>query len=498
MRRTHSVLLLAIGMTAAGLAAARPATAHARPASFTFGREGILGTSFDVTFTAQSESDATRAETAALAEIERLRRVLSSYDDSSDVARLASTGRIEHASPDLIAVLGEYARWSARSGGAYSPRVGALSAVWKNAERSGRLPTDATLATAVRAAAEPGWSVDSATGTVTSATAERLDLSSLGKGYIIDRAVAAAGGGMPSLRGGMLNIGGDIRVWGRSPRDDGAWHVDVADPRAHADNAAPLARLRLTDAAVSSSGSYMRGFDVAGRHYSHIIDPRTGRPASAVIGVTVIVRDNATANALATTLSVLGPDAGFRLIATVPGTEALVVTADGGVHRSPGFAKYEERSIAGDVPARAAIHATLSVDVTPNQWVRRRPYVAVWVTNAAGKHVRTLAMWGDRYKYQRDLSRWWGLAGGDAALVDAVTRATRSAGKYELEWDGLDQQGQATPPGTYTFWIEAAYQNGPHSARSTTVVCGPERGTAAIEATDAFSAGRVVCSSAAP
>jgi hypothetical protein len=107
-------------------------------------------------------------------------------------------------------------------------------------------------------------------------------------------------------------------------------------------------------------------------------------------------------------------------------------------------------------------------------------------------------MWGDRAKYQRDLSRWWALAGRDGALVDAVTRATRSAGKYELEWDGLDQRGNPTPPGAYTFWVEAAYQNGPHSVRGATVACGVARATAAIDATDAFAAGSVACAAGTP
>jgi thiamine biosynthesis lipoprotein len=186
------------------------------------------------------------------------------------------------------------------------------------------------------------------------------------------------------------------------------------------------------------------------------------------------------------------------LIASTPGAEALLIMADGDVVRSRGFAAYEEARAPATLDQRAVNHATLSLDITPNQRVRRRPYVAVWITNASGVHVRTLAMWGDRSKYQRDLSKWWGLAGRDNSIVDAVTRATRNAGKYELEWDGLDQRGNAMPAGMYTFWVEAAYQNGPHSARSATVVCGTGRASGAIDATDAFAAGSVVCTSAAP
>jgi thiamine biosynthesis lipoprotein len=498
MHRRHSLSLIAVAACAVGLAAARPAGSHALPAVHTFDRENVLGTSLGLTFVAPSHADAERAEAAVLAEVERLRLILSSYDDSSEVSRLASTGQIAHASTDLIAVLDRYAYWNARSDGAYSPRVTGLTNLWKAAAVRGRLPADTALARAARAAAVAGWRVDRSSRALTSTTSERLDLSSLGKGYIIDHAMTAVITQVPVVRGGMVNIGGDIRVWGRSPAADGRWRIGVADPRDHADNAPPLTTLRLTNAAVSSSGSYLRGFDIAGHHYSHIIDPRTGHPADSVAGVTVIARDNPTANALATTLSVVGPEAGLRLIESTPGAEAILVMADGAVHRSRGFAAYEEESDGAAVRSPAGNRATLALDITPNQWVRRRPYVAVWITDAKGVHVRTLAMWGDRAKYQRDLSRWWALAGHDGALVDAVTRATRNAGKYELEWDGLDQRGNPTPPGSYTFWIEAAYQNGPHSVRGVTVTCGGARAAAAIDATDAFAAGSIACSSAAP
>jgi thiamine biosynthesis lipoprotein len=479
--------------------AAATVVSPARPGYYFFGREGILGTSLDITFAAASHADATRAETAVLDEVERLRRILSSYDDSSEISRLASTGRLDDPSPDLIAVLDAYARWNARTGGAYSARVGALSALWKAADLSGHVPGAEVIAMTAVSSASRGWTFDSAHRVVTSTTSERLDLSSLGKGYVIDRAMTAAPRAVPALRGGMVNIGGDIRVWGQAPEGDGRWRIGVADPRDPAENARQLTRLRLTNRAVSSSGSYARGYDIAGHHYSHIIDPRSGYPASVVIGATVIARDNATANALATTLSVIGPDAGMRLIRGVQRAEALIVTADGDILRSPGFAAYEEGPTVSR-PGRAAgiIQGTISLDVTPSQWVRRRPYVAVWITNATGQHVRTLAMWGDRYKYQRDLSKWWALVGRDNGLVDAVTRATRNVGKYVLEWDGFDQRGTAMPAGTYTFWLEAAYQNGPHSARGTTLTCGATEAAAAIDATDAFSTGRVTCSRAMP
>jgi thiamine biosynthesis lipoprotein ApbE len=486
------LLLLAVVVSAPSVA--RTATTD----FYSFSHDGLLGTSVDLTFAAPSLSAAATAERAALDEIERMRRILSGYDSTSELSRLRSTGRDPVASPELIAVLQQYADWESRSGHAFSSRVGVLTSLWADAERRGRAPDSASLACAVASIRQPAWRIDSALHAVTALTSQPIDLNSLGKGFIVGRAVAAARAAVPSLRGGMIDIGGDVFVWGDAPsKGDGAWRIAVMNPRDHADNAPALTRLHIAEGAVSSSGVYARGYTIAGRHYSHIIDARTGQPADSVIGVTVIAHDNATANALATSVSALGPREGMLLVRETPGAEALLVTSDGHEIRSPGFAAYEIRDAHTAIAAsRATVQATMSIDVTPRDYMRRRPYVAAWVTDAAGKHVRTLAMWGDRYKYQRDLRTWWQLVGSDGAVVDAVTRATRNAGQYTLEWDGLDQSGAPAPPGTYGFWLEAAFQNGPHSLRVVKVACGATRSTATIEGTDAFAGGQVACFSA--
>ena len=91
--------------------------------------DGILGTSADFTFVSASPRAADRAERVAVAEIERLRRVLSSWHDRSELAQLFATGALEHPSAELRTVLAQYTVWQARSAGAYSPRVGELAAL---------------------------------------------------------------------------------------------------------------------------------------------------------------------------------------------------------------------------------------------------------------------------------------------------------------------------------------------------------------------------------
>jgi thiamine biosynthesis lipoprotein len=459
--------------------------------------DGVLGTSLDLKFVAATPRAATLAERVALDEIERLRRVLSSWDNQSELSQLFARGTLEHPSAELVAVLSQYQRWSARSDRAYSARVGELSALWKAAEARGTLPDSAALAAVVREIEQPAWRFDDRTGHLIALTPHRVDLNSLGKGFIIDRALQAVRDRVPSVTGAMINIGGDVHVWGTAPRD-GAWHIAVADPQHHADNAPPLARLAIHGGAVSSSGDYERGFRIGAQHYSHIIDPRTGRPVSHVAGVTVIAADNATANALATTLSVLPVDRGLALLQSVRGAEALLVTSTGERFKSPGFAAYEEAGpratpAADAATAAPAFTAKLAIDVTPTVANRHQPFVAVWITDTTGKHVRTLAFWGDKPKYQREMTKWWGLNHTDTQLIDAITRATRAVGKYSLDWDGLDQSGAAVAPGTYMFWLEVAFEDGAHSAKSATMSCGATDASATIPQAAAFTGATVSC-----
>ena len=461
--------------------------------AYHFAHDGILGTSLDLTFTAATPEAAATAERAALAEIERLRMVLSGYDGTSELSRLMLTGRAAQPSSDLLAVLDRYTFWNQRSGGAYSARVAPLSALWRTAEAEGRVPSAAALAAVTATLATPAWTID-ANG-VRMLTADRVDLNSLGKGYIIDHALAAAQAATPELQGAIINLGGDIRAWGVAATDRSVWRVGVADPRSPADNAAPLTVLQLSDRAVSSSGRYARGFTINGTHYSHIIDPRTGLPADAVAATTVIARDNATANALATTLSVLTPVEGLRLAAATPGVEAMIVGADGQVHRTAGFAAYELPSTPAST--KGGIVAKVVIDITPTNPNRHRPYVAVWVSDAAGKPVRTLAFWGTKRKYIPDMSKWYGvMSSGAPDVIDAVTRATRPVGEYTLEWDGLDDYGTAVKAGEYTFWFEESFENGPHSLRSAALNCTNGQVAGKFEATPAFAGGTVTCSAA--
>jgi thiamine biosynthesis lipoprotein ApbE len=488
----HAILLATISQ--AGLSA-DPAPVQ----SFEYHHADILGTAMDLTVIAPGKDVADATEKSVLRELERLRLILSTYDDSAELAKFNAmpAEATVTASPELLDALRQYDEWAKKSRRAYSAQTGRLIAIWKRAEKDQKLPPDSRLAAAAMQLNKPAWQIDPKTQVLRRISSEQINVDSLGKGYIVGRAVEAATRESKSITGLLLNIGGDIRVWG-SPLDGNAWSIGVQDPKSPALNATPLTTLRVPgDTAIASSGGYQRFYEIDGKRYSHILDARTGQPAKS-LAATVVAPDSATANALATICCIVKPADAFEIVRSVPGAECLIVTGDGRVARSDGFKRLESSDAvtrntpnapAGIGPGPDATNAwpsgfAVQVDLETVQ-MRHKPYVFVWITDSAGKHIKTIGAWGNERKYLRDIREWWKHARVDSSL-QGITHATQRAGRYPLVWDGTDQKGKAVPTGTYSLWIEVAAEDGPHAAKSIPITCGQSPDTFTLTGTKAF------------
>ncbi len=476
-----------------------PASAAApKLAEYTFAHDHVIGTSLDLKIVAADEATALAAEEAILAEIERLRTIFSTYDSQSELGKLNAAPGAVSASAELIGVLKLYEVWHERTGGAFSGRVGLLVKAWRDAEKAGVRPGASALEAIAKELAEPGWSIDAKAGSVTKRPKANIDLNAIAKGYILEKSAAAARAKCPAMKGLLINLGGDIHIWGTDGDGHSTWNVGIQDPHNPADNAELLAAVRVKGQAIATSGGYQRFYTIEGEKYSHILDPRTGEPTGHIAGTTVIAADNTTANALATTLCVLTPEEGLKLIAATAGAECIIVDQKGRQHRSAGFAKLEFRlpkpvQIA-DKPAAEAwpdgkqVTVAIELPTVADGKRYRRPYVAIWIEDKDGKAVRTLSVWGNSSKYLKDLNTWWKFAKGDAALVNTVTRATRSPGKYEVIWDGKDDAGKAVGQGTFTVKVEVHREHGKHVTQSGKIECGKEDAKATLEKNDETAA----------
>jgi len=327
--------LLGLGTLAWAIGCERPTPAVVKNA------RSVMGTLAEVTAVAPDRATAQRAVEAAYARLDDVNRLMSDYVADSEVGRLNTlpAGDSLVVSPETFHCLEQGMRIAELSGGAFDMTCRPLVALWKQAGREDRLPTEADLQQTL---ARVGWwklRLDPATRRVTP-TVDRMqiDLGGIAKGYALDlaaEAMRAAG-----ATGGLVDVGGDVVTFG--PREDGRpWRIGVKHPF----QAGLLLTLSLADRAVATSGVQQRFNTIAGRRYSHIVDPRTGHPAEQAPAVTVIAPDGLTADAWATAFSVLSVDEGWTRLEQrpLPGVEVLwVLPGPAGpvIRQTGGFAAY--------------------------------------------------------------------------------------------------------------------------------------------------------------
>jgi thiamine biosynthesis lipoprotein ApbE len=295
----------------------RWARGSVRARHFAFAYEHVLGTSLELQVVAPREGAARRAEAMALAEIDRLSPILSGWTSTSELALwLATFDADVPVSAELAEVLHLSASWRERTAGAFDPAVQSIV----ERLRDGRADV-----VAPRASSEPLWRVERPGGTARRLTRDAISLDAIAKGYIVARAATRARS-VEGVADVLLNVGGDVQHVGEH-----AAAVGVADPFAPAENAPPIAVVRLQNAALATSGGYRRGFVVNGRRVSHIVDPRTGQPAERIASASVLAPDCATADALSTAFSVMSPHESVALADSLGDVGCLLVEHDGTV-----------------------------------------------------------------------------------------------------------------------------------------------------------------------
>ena len=438
----------------------------------------VLGASLDIAVTADDPAVANAADAAIRAEIDRLNAVFNTYDPESEISRL-NTVESAAASPELIEVLTLCDTWRLQSSGAMSCRIGALIDAWAAAEEADTAPERPAMRLLAGEIRRASASIDPASGRVAREEPIRLDTNAIAKGYIIDKAFAAARGAAPEARGLLVDIGGDLRTWGEGP-DGGGWRVGVAAPERLADNAAPEVVLHLSERAVASSGQGARSRVIAGNAYGHIISPSSGWAVEHVAGATVAAADATSADALATALMVMTLSDGLALAESLMDVEALIVAADGRRFWTEGWAGLGalDESGAGGGSSAWPNGFELSVDfVIPEieEADYERPYVAIWVGDGDRGLVRVLMLAGEEARWQEENYVWHRRFGRKAgSLVGAVARPTRRPGAYTVVWDGLRDDGSAAGPGDYVLHFEAAREHGGHQYESLELSFGGE------------------------
>ncbi|WP_018988533.1 FAD:protein FMN transferase [Aromatoleum toluclasticum] len=285
--RRGAAVLLAL-LCAALLAACTNGELHKQEAY-------VFGTRVDVTVYGETRETAETAMAEVLREFDRLHRAYHAWQPSELTALndAIARGEVATVSNELATMLTDARRLSDIGDGLFNPAMGALIEMWgfQADEFVPRRPDPAALQAVLDAAPRMSDLVINGNQVESRNPAVKLDLGGYAKGYALDRAAAILRA--KGIENALINIGGNVMALGR--KGDSPWRIGLQHPR----EPQPLATLPLYDGeAIGTSGDYQRYFELDGRRYSHLLDPRTGGPADATQSMTVLVTPREAAGTL--------------------------------------------------------------------------------------------------------------------------------------------------------------------------------------------------------
>jgi thiamine biosynthesis lipoprotein len=332
--RTLAATLLAVGL----LSAASPSV----PQRYEFTKI-LMGMPFKIVLYASDESTANAAAQAALARIRQLNGILSDYEPESELMKLCRTaGRQQSVklSPDLHNVLTRALELSRRSHGAFDISVGPAVRLWRKSRRTKTLPDARTLAQTRELVDYRNIQLDDKAGTVELlAPGMQLDLGGIAAGFAVDEALRVLKS--KGVTSALIDASGDIGV-SEAPPGAAGWRIGIAPLEPDAD---PTRYLLLNNAAVTTSGDAWQFVEIDGKRYSHIVDPRTGLGLTSRSATIIVATDCTAADSYATAVSVLGPEAGLKLVEATPGMAAFILRLEEGrvrTYESTRLKKYAE------------------------------------------------------------------------------------------------------------------------------------------------------------
>ncbi|CAM3683284.1 FAD:protein FMN transferase [Roseateles saccharophilus] len=292
----------------------------------------LMGTRLDITVQGSDRRALAAAADAAFATMAQLSDSLSRFNPTSRVNALHLMAGVRPLSvdPGLMSVLQQAQHLAQLSEGAFDITVGAYSQ-WNFEPGQFRLPTAAELTAEARLVDHRDLILDSRQGTAyLRRRGMRLDLGGIAKLPILEAGLQTLR--RHGVRHAMLNGGGDVRVMGGLLGRP--WRIGLRDPRSPS---RMLGSVALSDGWVAASGDYERCFDRDGRHYHHILDPRTGWPTRGPHGITLVSRDLPDINGIGAAMMVAGSAWARSSLAARPGVDALIVDRNQSVWTSGGM-----------------------------------------------------------------------------------------------------------------------------------------------------------------
>ena len=314
----------------------RPAHAH-----WMSKEEAIMGTSIRVELWQEDPMMCEAAMAAVMEEMHRIDRAMSPFKPESELSRLnreAAKAPVP-VSEEMFELIARSIGFSKLSEGAFDITFASVGCMFDY--RKGIKPAAEKIAAALPAIDYRHIRLDRRRRTIEFARDNvQIDLGGIAKGYAVDNCVALLK--TRGVKEALVMAGGDSRVLG--DKRGRPWMIGIRDPRR---KSTVVAMIPLADAAISTSGDYERYFEADGVRYHHILDPRTGLPATGVRSVTIVGPDATTTEGISKSVFIMGPERGIRFAESLAGIDAVIIDGDGDMHYTAGLRRESPQYTAG-------------------------------------------------------------------------------------------------------------------------------------------------------
>ncbi len=291
----------------------------------------LMGSRFDITIVSNNEKEANVHMDKAVEEISRIEKLISSWDVNSQTSSINENAGIKPVKVDmeLFELIERAVRISKLTDGAFDISYASMDRIWKFDGSMTKMPTEMEIENSVAKVGYENIVLNAEEQTVfLKLEGMRIGFGAIGKGYAADKAKALLK--KNGVIAGIINASGDLNSWGKQTNGDD-WNVAVKNPL---NKNKVFALLPIYEQAVVTSGNYEKNVTFNGKTYTHIIDPRTGYPSSGIASVSVLTSSAELADALATSIFVMGKDVGLDFINQLKSVECIIVDDMGKVHYS--------------------------------------------------------------------------------------------------------------------------------------------------------------------
>lgn len=291
----------------------------------------LLGSPFEITVVAKDTLDAKIYIDHGINEVRRIEHLISDWIPTTLISEINRNAGIKpvKVTPELYDLVERAIKISELTSGAFDISYASMDKIWYFDGSMKAMPTDEAIKKSVAKIGYKNIILDPKSQTIfLKFEGMKLGLGGIGQGYIADKVYELLLS--EGCTSGLINVSGDIKAWGKQPNGE-PWTVGIINP---VNKNKVFATFPLIDSAVETSGSYEKFVTFNGKRYSHIIDPRTGYPATGVVSVSVFAKQTEVADALATGIFVLGVEVGLNLVNQLKGIGCIMVDENGKVHAS--------------------------------------------------------------------------------------------------------------------------------------------------------------------